>query len=934
MPKFLILSTVQTVAYRSTSINLEQRMGTYIKALQQLYVAYYNRPGDPAGLEYWNGVVEAQGGSTIEVSAAFASSQEYVSVYGGKDNRTVVNMVYHNLFGRDGEKAGVDYWAGLLDSRAITVDGVVTAIAGGARDADLVAYDNKVKFATAFSEALDVHPERAAYNGNEAIAYAKLLTSGITTDASLATALADLDASTASFVAVSKAPIIFTLSSNADAGIAFKGGGGNDTFNATGTTFSTGDSLNGGGGSNSLVIVDDGAALASGLPGQAKVTNVQNVIITTKGGVGNVNSYDMSGFTGLEKVNITAAGGVNLKVGDSAEVAVKTTAGAVTTNGGHAVSVTGNTAAATLTGNALISVSLAETNQAATINNSSSADHALTLRLTEVGNAATVTDATAKTVNLQVNALPAGKGSDINLAAANASTLNIDNGTNFHLTTTALAAADKLATMTLKGAGTFSADLSGIAPLTVVDASLSTGANTLKIAGAPGLSVKGGSGTDDIAMTGQLSSTANVQLGAGNDRYDFVQAAQGGAKVDAGLGSDIIVINDAALLGTSGAVVYSNFETLDFSSGKGLYDLDRVGSVTTLHSHARLRADVEFTNGRADSKIELVSQDINLDLTGKPSEQFVVGTNIKFSLKDGSGANDKLTISMTATDSRADGRINGFVEANTIEANGIETLSIHSTVSKVEVDNPATSTNEGRSAKDYVNGLTKLVAEGSKVINVTGDASLDLHYVYSNTLTTFDASGSTGDMFFDGLMSTGTGAKTPLNYIGSQATDYYLATESGVVFQGNGGLDTVQLYRYEKTKDIIKFAKASDSTLSFATADRKEVSAYDTIYDFQVGTDKIDLSGLHLADGANRGGFATITLASNTHHILEAALKNGVGVFNDGSVNRSIAFAMHGVDDGFMLVDTNGDGNYTAGTDMIFNMYGNTAIPVMSDFIF
>jgi hypothetical protein len=60
-----------------------------------------------------------------------------------------------------------------------------------------------------------------------------------------------------------------------------------------------------------------------------------------------------------------------------------------------------------------------------------------------------------------------------------------------------------------------------------------------------------------------------------------------------------------------------------------------------------------------------------------------------------------------------------------------------------------------------------------------------------------------------------------------------------------------------------------------------------------------------------------------------------VGAFTDANGNqRSIAFAMYGVDDGWMLVDVNGDGNYTSDVDMIFAMYGNTNIPVMSDFIF
>lgn len=908
-------------------------MANYEQTIQQLYVAYFNRPADPGGLAHWQTVIEAQGGSLAIVTAAFASSDEYKKTFAGMNTPQIVNTVYRNLFARDGELEGVSFWSKMLDEGKITINDVVTFIAAGARNDDLVAYNNKVKFATSFTKALDVHPERAAYNGDEASAYAKMLTSAVTTDESLATATAGLESATAGFVAASKAPIVFTLSANADTGVAFKGGGGNDTFNATAATFSAGDSIHGGGGRNTLSINDEGSALAGANPAQVSVTNVQQVNIATKGGVGSAGAWDMSGFGGLEQVKIVAGGAVKVKVADAVEMDIRTSAGAVTTEGGRAVSVTGNTGVATLNGNALTAVSLGDTSQAAIINNAT-ADHELNLRLREVGNGATVTDANAKTVNLQVLAVQGGVGSHINLAAAKATALHIDNATNFQLATTALAADDKLATLSLKGAGNFSSDLSGIASLTTFDGAQSSGTNTLKLASTAGLAVKGGLGADLVSMSGSLAANAAVDLGAGNDRYDFTHAALGGAKVDGGAGIDTVVMNDAALIG-AGSPVYSNFEILDFSSGKGVYDLDKVGSVTTLHTHARLRGPVEFTNGRADSRIEMVSQDVNPDLTGAPADNFVIGANIKFTLKDASGSNDRLTISMTANDANADNRANGLVKANNFETRDIETIILHSAVNKTEPDNPATGTNEARAPSDYLNSFGFLDAQGSKTVLVTGDASLDMVSIYSDTLETFNASASSGDINFDGVVRSTAAAGKGLSYLGSQGTDYYTATAAGGVFQGNGGeKDYVILNRDKVVKDTIVFSKASDSQLVWATQGSKQVNDYDVINNFQVGTDKIDLSALHLAAGANRDGFAKFKVASNTEHILQSTIKDGAGVFNDNGVNRSVAFAMYGEDDGWMLVDVNGDGNFNSGTDMAFAMYGNTAMPVMSDFIF
>jgi hypothetical protein len=163
---------------------------TYYENIQKLYVAYFNRPADTAGLAYWEGVVEAAKGDTAAVSAAFAADTEYKAAYKDMSNADIVNKVYQNLFGRDAEAAGKAYWADLLDKKTITIDAVVTAIASGAQTTDLTAYNNKVKAATAFTAALDTSAEQSGYSGDAANAIAKTFISGVTTDASLASAIA------------------------------------------------------------------------------------------------------------------------------------------------------------------------------------------------------------------------------------------------------------------------------------------------------------------------------------------------------------------------------------------------------------------------------------------------------------------------------------------------------------------------------------------------------------------------------------------------------------------------------------------------------------------------------------------------------------------------------------------------------------------------
>ena len=165
-------------------------VNTHVEAVQKLYVAYFNRPADTAGLDYWTNVVEAQKGSTTAVSAAFAAEAEYKTAFAGMTNAQVVNQVYLNLFGRAAETAGQAYWADLMASGSITIDKVVAEIAKGAQTTDAEAYENKVSGATAFTAQLDTKAEQDGYRGAAANTAAKAFITSITTDASLTVAVA------------------------------------------------------------------------------------------------------------------------------------------------------------------------------------------------------------------------------------------------------------------------------------------------------------------------------------------------------------------------------------------------------------------------------------------------------------------------------------------------------------------------------------------------------------------------------------------------------------------------------------------------------------------------------------------------------------------------------------------------------------------------
>ena len=323
-------------------------MGIYTAAVQKLYVAYFNRPADALGLNYWESVVTAAGGSTTAVSAAFAASPEYAATYAGMSTAARVDAIYQNLFGRSAEPEGLKFWGLAIDQGKYTVANAVTAIAAGAQGTDLVAYNNKVTAATAFTVALDTSAEIVAYSGTAANAAAKTWLTGITTDASLtaATATTALNASVAGVVVagapvvVAPAPVAFTTGAD-----TINGTSGNDVFNASEiagvAAWTVGDKLDGGLGADVLNVTQTAAITA---PVGATVTGVETINLTS-GTTGN--SLNASSFTGLTALNVSGVTAQTITAAATTAIAVtgSTTTGATTINGGSTVSFTGTGAA-------------------------------------------------------------------------------------------------------------------------------------------------------------------------------------------------------------------------------------------------------------------------------------------------------------------------------------------------------------------------------------------------------------------------------------------------------------------------------------------------------------------------------------------------------------------------------------------------------------
>ena len=121
--------------------------------LQQLYIAYFARPGEPVGLDYW---VNA-GTSTKAFAASMWAQQEFQDVYGELSVKDQVNQLYINLFNREGDESGLEYWAGEISSgnmelASIANDLIYAANHAKGSEEDLACLNNRTFSAIAYTQ--------------------------------------------------------------------------------------------------------------------------------------------------------------------------------------------------------------------------------------------------------------------------------------------------------------------------------------------------------------------------------------------------------------------------------------------------------------------------------------------------------------------------------------------------------------------------------------------------------------------------------------------------------------------------------------------------------------------------------------------------------------------------------------------------------------
>lgn len=892
----------------------------YFDTVQKVYIAFYQRPADPAGLYYWSQRVNAENGNLSAVIDAFANSAEATRLFfpTAAEGETlydllteeniggVIDAIYLALFNRAPDEAGKQFYVDGFADGTFTAGNIMLNILNGAQGDDAVAVANKLEVANLFTTTLDpeqdgIGPFQATYNAaDEQVARDWLATvtsdpatrkteSQVVTD--IQTAIAD----SGDAILGQAAGQTFTLTANADApgatspAVNTQGTAGNDLYKgvvdaqtAANTTLQALDDIDGAGGIDTLQIISNGNAINTVTPLFLK--NVEKVL---------VKDVEATATTTVDLVNAT---GVTEVIND-----------------GSVADVTFNnigTATVSAKNLAVAGLDTTFTRGAAPV----TAD--LTVNLENLGKAAAVGAAAVQTgvvnsndgnndaVNVTVNATGYVSITSANLTGtavagthtAETVTINAAGATTFG---TVDATADitgfnmaKLGKIIVTGAGAVSLnDLAGA--VKTVDASANTGGVTLvggvytgtEASGvaANGLNITGGSGNDNITLNAVASAV--VAAGAGNDTVNVAAGLAAGAKIDGGAGdADKVVVTgaQAALLddqdtagtnlratltgfeqiGISGALNTPNGFNMAQAGGYNYLALDGdVATATTVNGFTS-GATVEFRNAAAQTAA------LNIGVTDAALTS-TDSVTLKLNANLASGSNFAV--------------IAGVAGVNTVN------VVANDRVNDVTDDAAAVGASDNGPDDGYTLTLGDGATTSANVTNVNISGSSFVSYTVSantNALKLIDASASTGNAVLDATAFAGTerveikGAQGTNTITGSATTfgdkitggakaDSINGAAGADDMTGNGGRDA---FVFAATGDTGVTAatvdQISDFGLATATATAAEVTAMNSVAAFQAAAtakggadaDLLDFTTAPTLGGAAAAADVVVTL--------------------------------------------------------------------------
>ncbi|MGE4547306.1 MAG: DUF4214 domain-containing protein [Desulfurella sp.] len=153
-------NTTQTPTTSPSGTSTTANSSNIYNQIQNLYIAFYGRPADLGGLNYWASVLGNNGDNVQSILQNFANSQEAQSLYGTitpSNIGTVINQIYENLFNRGVDPIGLQYWANVYSTYHMSPGVLAYDILQGAlaaNNTDTQTIENKLKAANVFTDTL------------------------------------------------------------------------------------------------------------------------------------------------------------------------------------------------------------------------------------------------------------------------------------------------------------------------------------------------------------------------------------------------------------------------------------------------------------------------------------------------------------------------------------------------------------------------------------------------------------------------------------------------------------------------------------------------------------------------------------------------------------------------------------------------------------
>jgi len=143
-------------------------MLTAAQSIAQLYIGYFNRAPEPLGFDFWLGVLDNPL-SLAEIATDFSTQPEATALYPyladptSETPEAFLTKVYQNLFDRDLDAEGRDFWSEVILSGRPLGD-ILQEIIRGAAPADQAVLDSKAALAEYWVEAARAED---GYSSNE-----------------------------------------------------------------------------------------------------------------------------------------------------------------------------------------------------------------------------------------------------------------------------------------------------------------------------------------------------------------------------------------------------------------------------------------------------------------------------------------------------------------------------------------------------------------------------------------------------------------------------------------------------------------------------------------------------------------------------------------------------------------------------------------------